>query len=426
MFPPSPVPSRAAAFAPRTSADEDTASPTQADVVIVGGGLCGSVLALMLASLRRADGQALRIALLEADDASTAAPTTFDRRAIALNAGSVALLQRYALWPLFAPRACPIETIHISQVGQWGQTQLVAAEQNLPAFGYVVELAAVGERLRQALAACPHIMPLAPARVTNLSMTTGGLMAQLAQGGAVQGALLVSSDGPASVAARHWQLGAQCYDPAQQALIATVRCQSGLNGRAFERFTRAGPLALLPLDAQHASLVWCMAPAQASQLLAASDSEFLAALQAAFGWRAGKFIAISGRASYPLKTQVHEYPVAPRTVLVGNAAHSLHPVAGQGFNLGLRDIAELTACLAPVVGQGGDVGAADVLATYWQRRQADQRGITQLTNASVSLFVQDSVPLAWARSAGLAAVGGSAWLAAALVAPLAFGMGPRH
>ncbi|CAM3796681.1 2-octaprenyl-6-methoxyphenyl hydroxylase [Aeromonas bestiarum] len=375
------------------------------DVAIVGGGMSGAVLALSLAALRGADGEPLQILLLEASAPELNAHPGFDARAIALSAGTCEALVRHGLWPRFAPHCSPITQIHVSDRGHCGQASLSAAEYGLPALGQVIELSAAGITLQQGMAACPHIHMLCPAQLSTIEPLEEGVTLTLAGGERYQTRLLVAADGGHSFVRQHFKMAVTRHDFEQSAIIATVKTAEDPAGRAFERFTQGGPLALLPMQDGLSSLVWSVGREQADELMGLDEAAFLARLQQAFGWRLGRFERCGQRPVYPLVQTATDYPLAQRTVLVGNAAHLLHPIAGQGFNLGMRDLDLLTQAVAGALAAGEDIGSFAVLNGYWQLRKEDQARTIWLTSSLAQLFSNGHDPLVAGRNLALSLMG---------------------
>jgi len=358
--------------------------PESADVVIAGGGPVGSALALAL----RDGGR--RVVLLEARSGSGG-----DARPLALSYGSRLILERLGVWEALAATATPIRNIHVSQHGGFGRVGLDAAETGVPELGYVVDYTRLSQALEQAVlesgTACRQGARVHawqggnPARV---SYELGGVMQEL------EAAVLVIADGGAVS-------DAASTDYLQSAVTARVVSERPHNNTAYERFTRDGPLALLP-DGDAWALVWTTTPARAHELCAADESVFLAALQEAFGQRAGRFTAVAGRASHALYRR-RANATAEHVVLIGNAAQTLHPVAGQGFNLGLRDAWELAGHVLDSA--SGTPGSAAWLQAYRNRRRIDRGGGIGFTHGLVSLFSNDLLPLRLLRGTGLALLG---------------------
>ncbi|MFM4680018.1 2-octaprenyl-6-methoxyphenyl hydroxylase [Aeromonas media] len=388
--------------------------PVHVDVAIVGGGMSGAVLALSLAALKGPSGAPLQILLLEASAPELNAHPGFDARAIALSAGTCEALARHGLWSRFAPHCAPITHIHVSDRGHCGQTRLTAAQFGLPALGQVIELSAAGIALQQGMDATANIRLCCPAQLSTIAPQEEGVTLTLASGERYQTRLLVAADGGNSFVRQHFKLPVSRHDYEQSAIIATVKTAEDPAGRAFERFTEGGPLALLPMQEGLSSLVWSVPRDEAQALMELDDAAFLARLQQAFGWRLGRFVRTGARNLYPLVLTLADYPLAQRTVLVGNAAHLLHPIAGQGFNLGMRDLDLLTQAVARALAAGEDIGSFEVLSAYWQRRKGDQEQTIWLTSSLAQLFSNGHAPLVAGRNLALSLMGRLPWLQAPL------------
>jgi 2-octaprenyl-6-methoxyphenol hydroxylase len=354
--------------------------PESADVVIVGGGPVGSALALAL----RDHGK--RTLLLEAQAAHST-----DRRPLALSYGSRLILERLGVWPALEPLATPIRSIHVSQRGGFGRVQLEAAETGLPELGYVIDYGQLARELAQAASTSVICRQGAsvlaweggdPARVC---YEYAGEQQDLAA------SLLVIADG-GTVS------DAESEDYRQWAVTARVVSERPHNNTAYERFTRHGPLALLP-DGDGWALVWTTTPERAQELCAAGAGRFLAELHEEFGHRVGRFIEVSVRASHPLYRR-RAASAAGHVVFIGNAAQTLHPVAGQGFNLGLRDAWELAGHMLHSTADAP--GSPEWLQAYHRRRSLDRNGGIGFTHGLVRLFSNDFLPLRLARGTALA------------------------
>lgn len=349
-------------------------SPT-ADIAICGAGPVGLALAALLVRRGMAAGRVLLL-----DSRALAAACT-DPRSIALSYGSSLLLQEIGAWPI-AARA--IRQIHVSRRGQFGRTLIDSAQYGLPALGYVTRYGVLVEALSRATAAL-GIDSRRPASVTTMTEQAHAVELHLASGESLTTGLLVQAEGGVfgTQAVR-----ARSHDYAQTAIVAQVRVSKPLPQRAFERFTDEGPLALLPqaedrgVDAQqsHAGygLVWCMRPQTASDLMALSEDAFLRALQEAFGTRLGRFVDVSARNTFSLGLNA-DPAATQRTVAIGNAAQTLHPVAGQGLNLGLRDAAVLARLLA-------QDRTPPVLQRFISERQRDRKVTIGMTDSMARLF----------------------------------------
>jgi 2-octaprenyl-6-methoxyphenol hydroxylase len=367
------------------------------DIAIVGGGLVGASLA---AALR---GSGKRIALIEAFAPDSAAQPSFDERTTALGNASRRVFEALGIWQSLREESAPITRIHVSDAGRFGFARLAAAEFDQEALGYVVPNRVLGRVLWSALEAAPDIDSYLPARV--LAMSVGPQMATLKlerEGGPqceLQARLIVAADGATSVVRTALGLGATVDDYQQVAVVTSVRTDKPNDGIAYERFTAQGPMALLPLaGAAWRTLVWAAKPEVAQTLMALDDAGFVSAWQEAFGWRAGRAIAVGRRVAYPLALTRAQVSVAPRVALLGNASQALHPVAGQGFNLGLRDAAELAELLYQV---SDDVGAPTLLVRFAQGRVDDREGVVRFTDTLVRLFSDQRPGIAAARNTAL-------------------------
>lgn len=382
-----------------TSAQTDVtqASPTLYDVVIAGGGMAGSMLALALT--QRCPN--LKLAIVE-QQADTAPKASFDSRSIALSAGSVQLLQQLGIWDKLAPFGCPIMDIAVSDRGHFGKTWLSAAEYRVPALGQVIEVEHIGAVLADALVNKAQLTRLQPRQI--IAVTPSETLQQLClnDGSIIQSRLLVIAEGGQSATRQLVAVPQQETQYEQTAIIANLALAQRHQHKAFERFTEHGPIALLPLTNNRYSLVWTVPPEQADNLLALPEAAFLAKVQQAFGYRAGVFSGCGKRAAYPLVLRQSPQVVSHRTALLGNSLHSLHPIAGQGFNLALRDI----DCLSNLVAIGANhaVGCYQQLRQYELARQADMQRVIWLTDALVRTFSNRSRLVALARNLGLIAM----------------------
>lgn len=383
------------------------------DVLIAGGGMVGISLALALDQL---GGGRLRVVVAE-DFAipaqAEAAPIyrpSFDARSTALSYGSRCILERLAIWDTLAAHVAPITDIHVSERARFGSVSLSAVDRGWPALGYVVENAWLGQVLLGALRRRPGIELWSPAKVVACRPGADAATAVVDCGGEqreLRCGLVAVADGADSGLRAQLGIGTQVNDYGQRALIANVSCSQPHQGLAYERFTDWGPMALLPLpdDGQpRMALVWTMPPARAERLLAADDEVFIDTLQQRFGHRQGRFLKIGKRHAFELRLVTAEEQVRRQLVLVGNAAHSLHPVAGQGFNLALRDALRLAEEVTAATAAGEAPGELPVLRRYLQRQTADQAKTILFSDRVTALFEQ---PRLWAgelRRLGLLAL----------------------
>jgi len=363
------------------------AESRDATVLVVGAGPVGLALGLALA----ANGQ--RPCLVDARNAEAGLR---DARVLALSHGSRQMLERLGAWP---QQATPIRSIHISQRGHLGRTALTAQEYKLPALGYVVPAGELFRALQDALAR-QGLTVLHDTTVAATEQTSEGLLAHLegqyAQ--ALPARLVAYCEGRIAQTDEGTPVQIRERDYGQHALVARVRIAGSHENVAYERFTPEGPLALLPLGDDY-SVVWTAGPARVAALTALPEAEFLQALQTTFGTRV-RFTGVGERAGFPLMLRVRQHPIGHRSVWLGNAAQTLHPVAGQGFNLALRDV----WTLAQTVADASDPGDAQGLARYAQQRMLDRSGTVHFTDGLVRLFSRDDPLLGHLRGAGLLAL----------------------
>lgn len=370
------------------------------DVVIVGGGMVGASLALALQPLQ------LKVALIEAVAFGSRSQPAYDDRSVALSYGSSRIYQGMGIWQELHTQVAPIQQIHVSDRGYFGATRIRAEQEGVPALGYVVESRVLGQVLFNALSGS-SLEIISPATVYELEQQADCVEVKIERQGVVdslQSKLLVIADGAKSPLREQLGIEVKERDYQQTAIIANISTDQPVQGVAYERFTSSGPLALLPMTQGRYSLVWTHKTNEAEATLSLSDAEFLQELQQAFGYRQGRFIKAGKRSSYPLSLVKSIAEVQGRAVLIGNASHTLHPVAGQGLNLALRDVASLSDLLATQAQQQSDCGSAEILAAYQAARQADYKSVVAYTDSLVRLFSNDFTPLGHARAGGLLAV----------------------
>jgi 2-octaprenyl-6-methoxyphenol hydroxylase len=374
------------------------ATSLEVDVTIVGGGMVGASLA---AALR---GTGVRVLLVESVPFGSGAQESFDARTTALGNASQRIYSSLGIWEQVAGQAQPIHSIHVSEAGRFGFARLEAAEQGIAAFGYVLANRTLGAALWGALQDQPDLALRVPARISAIDIAADAVRLHLEREGAaretVSTRLIVAADGAHSQVRTAAGIAAGVEDYEQVALVSIVAADQPHAGRAYERFTRSGPLAVLPLADGSLAVIWACTPERAQALLGLGDAAYLAELQAAFGWRAGRLLRAGPRGSYPLKLTRAASPVAQRTVLIGNAAQALHPVAGQGFNLGLRDAAMLAELIAAAPADAGD---EVLLRRFAAWRAGDRAGVTRFTDGLVKLFADTRPGIGVLRSLGLLA-----------------------
>jgi len=378
---------------------------TDFDIIIVGGGLAGASLACAL----RDTG--LRVAMVEAAPLRPAASDVrpnYNERTVALAFGSRRIFEGMRVWGgIEQLGVTPIERIHVLQRGGFGVTRLAAQELGLPALGYVIENRALAAALWQTLDGAENLTLYSPATIEGLRIAPEAVTVRIKQGGEtseITARLVIGADGATSKVRQLAGIEAERVDYSQTAVVASVAVGGAHRHTAYERFTDSGPLALLPMRDDRCAVVWSAQPDDVETMLAWSDDEYIERLQQRFGERLGRFARPGARSPHPLaRTRVREY-VRPRVALIGNAAHTVHPVAGQGFNLGLRDVAVLAEVLAGAARAGDDLGSLAVLARYAGRRARDTRATEIFTDGLIRLFSNETVPLAMARGLGLIAV----------------------
>lgn len=370
------------------------------DIVIVGGGMVGASLAAALSSLP------LQVALVEAFPTDVSQASGYDDRAIALSYGSQQILQGMGIWDEMAEAANPIDSIHVSDRGHFGATRLNAKQQKVPALGYLIQARTYSEVVDNFLSK-KNVQIIQPAKLDAVEASEDALIVSISNGSAtqkIQTKLLVACDGANSAVRQMADVRATTHDYQQVAIIANVTTEVLHQNRAFERFTQQGPIALLPMSDNRCSLVWTLTSDNYQAVLDLSDEAFLTALGDAFGYRLGRFTRVGRRSSYPLKLTESAELTANRLAIIGNAAHSLHPVAGQGLNLALRDIADLADQIAAAVKLDKDIGSVEILNAYAAMRQKDTSRTIQYTDSLVKLFSNDGFLLGHARAAGLTLV----------------------
>jgi 2-octaprenyl-6-methoxyphenol hydroxylase len=368
------------------------------DIAIVGGGMVGASLAVSL------EGLGLRVAVIEAVPHDSASQPSFDERTTALSNGSRRILETLGLWSAVSGAATPIRKIHVSDQGRFGFARVDAAEQGLAAMGYVVPNRSLGTALWTRLSRSEDVRVFCPAQVTRVHATDRLVELVISTDVTIEARLVVAADGAQSAVRAAFGVAAEVRDYEQTAVITTVLPQRFHDYIAYERFTATGPMALLPLADGRCTLVLTLKPDVANTAMAWSDEDFIAEVQRRFGFRLGRFLKVGRRVPYPLSLSRSERLSSGRCVIVGNAAQGLHPVAGLGFNLGLRDVASLAELVADRqrVPQA-DVGDGAVQADYDAWRAADRRGIIAFTDGLIRVFSNPLGAVRRLRNLGLLA-----------------------
>ena len=382
------------------------------DIVIVGGAMTGTTLALALSAFTNGK---MKIAVLERQPAKQHQQSGFDARCIALSDGSCQKFARIILpdgqnlWQKIQPFSTHIEQIHVSDKGHSGIVEFSAREFHLQQLGAVIELQQVGQILLQAVEQSDNIDYLCPVEIAHIERLQDSVKISLKNDRTLTAQLLIGADGTKSEVASAVNISQEMlHDYGQTAIIANVQTQQPHQNRAFERFTTEGPLALLPMKDNLISLVWCVR--HADELLQAGENAFLTRLQQQFGWRLGRFQRCGQRFAYPLTLSRAAQHVQARTVLIGNAAQTLHPIAGQGFNLGIRDVMTLANILSYAYLQQQEIGDNALLQQYENTRKADQKQMIQLTDGLLTIFANNLLPLQIGRNLGLMALAQSSML----------------
>lgn len=366
----------------------------QVDILIVGGGLIG---ALLLHALK---ATGLRCMLVDMHPLPARVAEDFDARSLALSAASVRILTMLDLWPSIVSQALALASIHVSEQGRFGSVCLQHPNPSQP-LGYVVEMQVMHAVLQQVLDCNTLLTPahlIAFDKEQRVATVMRGNQPQT-----IQARLVVAADGSESMMREWCQLPCQTKTYDHHALVTNIGLGRPHNDVAYERFTRTGPLALLPLGAKRMALVWSMPPDEAQRLLQVSERDFLQALSGAIGYRLGRFEKVGRRVVFPLQQKVMPEQMCDGVVFIGNAAHTLHPVAGQGFNLGLRDV----AMLVQMISQYGLEDLSQLFEQYRRARQQDQTTTTHFTDLLVRLFTHPHPGVAFVRQIGLIALDNS-------------------
>ena len=402
------------------------------DVVISGGGLSGSLMALSLLLIETSRDKPLSIAIVESADTNEANNSAsdhniFDSRVLALSHASAEYLKTLNVWSSIKAHAQPITDIHISDRGKYGKARIKSNQyingnnDDIAAVGYVIEMSILGLALQEALKRFsknkdklndvnqPRLTWFTPDSIDTIKWKSGTVDLTLFSKTALSASLLIGCDGAQSVCRTSANIACKISHYQQSAIITNVSTAKPHKGIAYERFTPNGPIAMLPMVnapkvGSCSSLVWTLTPAQAQEINLLSDDDFKIRLEQCFGSWLGKIENVGKRTSYPLSlVQAHEQ-IYHRMVLIGNASHTIHPIAGQGFNLGLRDVQTFTKEITNALYQNEDIGSFHLLSRYAESRKKDHRLIISLTDSLVTLFSNDLFPLVLGRNIALKAL----------------------
>ncbi|VFP87713.1 2-octaprenyl-6-methoxyphenol hydroxylase [Candidatus Erwinia haradaeae] len=370
-------------------------------IIVVGGGVVGVTLALAIAY--ETQGRQV-VNLVEGLDPSTRFALNDAGRSIALSEATYKKLSALNIWSSLAPIATAITNIHISDRGLPSSIVLNATDYGVSSLGYVIELKSALKRLFARLKATPGIALYCPNKISSIERTKDFVRVTLDDHKILYGTLLIAADGSSSNVAKLCGIKRYCCDYPQIAVVATISTQLEHKGWAFERFTSEGPLAMLPIANGYSSLVWCQATSNKEAISHWSDQEFLMELQKAFGWRLGHLTGTGKRQIYPLQLQIISQNISHRLIFIGDAAHTLHPVAGQGCNLGIRDVMSLLDTLQIAWNSGKDAGEYRTLQRYQKLRKLDVQTTINITNGLVNIFSSKEALLVMGRTLGMAII----------------------
>ena len=374
------------------------------DIVIVGGGMTGSILALALSAIETDKGKKLKIGLIDDNPQHSPKHSGFDARSIALADASICYLKKLKLWRHLSHLGESIKHVHVSDQHHFGITSLNANASNLTEFGQVIELQSFGAEINKLLASS-SVHLFCPDSPLNITAESNCHKITLKSGQRLCCSMLVAADGVNSVVRKTFNQPMDVTEFNQSAIIANIGVSSCPEHSAWERFTSHGPIALLPLSKlngeQRLSLVWAMANDKLDAVLSLNDAEFISKLQNEFGYRAGRMIQVGQRHSYPINLHVMPRPFYHRCLFIGNAAQTLHPIAGQGFNLGFRDVMDLYQSVSYAVENDIELGSSTMIYDYLDRRQTDRQDTISIVESLVRCFSNQYLPLVVGRNLGL-------------------------
>lgn len=369
----------------------------QCDVLIIGGGLVGASLAV---ALKRSG---LSIIVVEAYDSQSLRQKSFDARSIALADASKNILDGLELWSGIKKVSTPIKTIHVSKKSAFGHTSLNADKHKKFAFGYVSEIGDLNQEVQLSLEKQQNVLYISPAKLTDLIVEKDSATAKIEKGEkliTIESKIVVAADGTNSWVRKLLNIMPEMQDYKQSAVVANIGLRRTHSNVAYERFTSTGLIALLPMSGHRSSLVWATSPNDAKRIFELSKDDFLKELQQQFGYRLGRFEKVGKRGLFPLKLQYMKKSFNERVVFIGNASQTLHPVAGQGFNLGLRDV----AILAELIISDGIDSPEKLFEKYQEMRELDKKQIINSTGKLVKFFGSTPSIINFLQSLSLLAV----------------------
>jgi 2-octaprenyl-6-methoxyphenol hydroxylase len=378
------------------------------DVIIVGGGIIGASLALLLAKISK------NVAILEETPfLKSQAPSLNYSKTIVLSHSSYKIFEMLGIWGDLAKHAEPIHQIRVSDQGYFGGSRIHVKDQKIPALGYVLPAESISSLLLSTLKKHSNITLIQPAKFISFAYQQERVKVDIETndtGKHLQGDILIAADGNFSSVRRFLGIHTDTIDYQQTAILCHVGLKRSHENIAYERFTRQGPLAILPLTNHKVGVIWTVDHHEANTLMNLSETRFLAKLQENFGYRLGKFNSCSQLSSLDLKLVIARQQIAPGVVLMGNAVHTLHPVAGQGLNLALRDAAILIETMQLADKTGKAPGSTEILNHYLAQRKQDQKRIIHLTHSLVGIFSNNLLPAVFARNMGMIVLDRTEWL----------------
>lgn len=368
------------------------------DIIIIGAGPVGASLALALTSLP------LRIAILEAKPSSPSVSADSDSRALALTHGSMQILSTIGIWPALATHATPIAAVHISDRGHFGMTRIKAQDEGVNALGYVIPAHLLAQNLQTAIQTVQNLKLFCPAKVKAITPDVKLTVQKGDEAVELFADLIIAADGTHSTVRELLAIETEIKDYEQSALTTTLTLARNHHNIAYERFLEQGALAMLPLTDSHCGCIWTGPSNDIDSLITLTDNQYLTKLQQQFGYRLGKLIAVGKRHVHSLKMLRVKYPAKQNVVVIGNAAHTIHPIAAQGFNLGLADVAALAQLIKQAVSSGKTLKDPALLEEYCKLRQQNVNWVMRFTNNLTQLFGVDFLPLTLARNSSLLAL----------------------
>lgn len=372
--------------------------PLDYDIIIAGGGLVGASLACALRN------ENVRIAVIEPVTPKMAEQPSYDDRGLALSHSTIQILDGLDIWQSVKKSANPIRRVHVSNQKHFGFVRLHADMMQVKALGYVVIARDLGQVLLKKIEEAKNIDVLCPANVKGINVLFEFAEVTISENNKtkiIKSKLVVVADGAQSKLRDLLGIETEKKDYQQTAIVSNITPDQPHQDTAYERFTESGPLALLPLTKQRCVVVFTVNSKNAEQYMEMGDDKFLQALQSRFGRRLGEFQRIGARKSYPIKQVNVNEPIMDRVVILGNAAHTLHPNGAQGFNLGLRDVAGLAEILVPAIRTENDPGDRILLENYLALRAQDQKRVIRFTDGLASLFYSELPHKVIARNLGM-------------------------